>query len=366
MGKIIDLKDKLDINKNDLKEVTDCIRNGGVVIFPTETVYGIGANALNKEAVDKIFIAKGRPQDNPLIVHISDYSMLEDIVKIDKINSTEKSLMEAFWPGPFTIILPKKDILPDNVTAGLNTVGVRMPDNNIALEIIEAAGVPIAAPSANVSGKPSGTRIQDILDELSDKVDYIIDSGNSSIGIESTVVKVVGNKVKILRPGKVSKQDIEKVAENGNVEIDQKVFEKSSIDEKVESPGMKHRHYAPKCNCILVYSNDESKMIDRINNISVENVDNDADKICILGFLEHEIKLTEKLSQNIIFINLGSIDELNQISKNIFSALRQVDKLNCKLCIIEGVKKEGIGLGIMNRLIRACEYNYIEIDDTNK
>jgi L-threonylcarbamoyladenylate synthase len=365
MGKIIDLKNVNKICDSDIKKVVECIRSGGTVIFPTETVYGIGANALDKEAISKIFIAKGRPQDNPLIVHIANYNMLKDIVQMDKVTRVEKELMDAFWPGPFTIILPKKNVLPNNVTAGLDTVGVRMPDNVIALKLIELSGVCIAAPSANISGKPSGTKIEDILSELKDKVDYIIDAGNTDIGIESTVVKVIDGVVNILRPGKVTKEDIEKVVGKQNVRLDSKLFENSMPNEKVESPGMKHRHYAPNSKCVLVYSGNELNMIEKINKIVVENVDISSNKICILGFSEHKKLFCEKFEDIIEYIDIGSKNDLNEVSKRLFAALRQVDRIKCNLCIIEGVKKEGLGLGIMNRLIRACEYNYIEIGNEN-
>ncbi|MCX8074215.1 MAG: L-threonylcarbamoyladenylate synthase [Clostridia bacterium] len=336
-------------------ECCECIKNGGVVIFPTETVYGIGVNALDEKAVKKIFLVKGRPSDNPLIVHISNYDMLGQVCDIDKISIIERKLMDSFWPGPFTIILPKKDTISDLVTAGLDTVGVRMPNNHVALKLVENAGVPIAAPSANISGKPSGTTVEDIIDEIGDKVDYIIDAGMCDIGIESTVVKLIDNKIKILRPGKISKEDIENVIGEGNVFLDKKLFESVKKEEKVESPGMKHRHYAPNIKCILVYSNDEDKQIEEINKIIVDNVEK-YNNILVLGFKEHKKYFDESM-----FIDFGSKYDLSEISKNIFTALRRLDKLDCDLCIIEGVDKKGIGTGIMNRLIRACEYNYVEV-----
>lgn len=194
--KYLDLRNSFDYEKINI--ASEIIENGGIVLFPTETVYGIGANALNDNAVEKIFKAKGRAQDNPLILHISDMSMLDEIAT--NISELEYKLMDAFWPGPFTIILDKKEGIANTATCNGNTVGVRMPSNKIAHELIKRANCPIAAPSANISGKPSGTNIEDIFEELKDKVDYIIDNGECEIGIESTVVRVINDEVKILRP----------------------------------------------------------------------------------------------------------------------------------------------------------------------
>ena len=329
-----------------LKNAGNIIKNGGLVLFPTETVYGIGANGLDEEAVKKIFIAKGRPQDNPLILHISDMSMLENIA--DKISDLEYKLMESFWPGPFTIILSKKEIVPSRVTAGLDTVAVRMPSNEIARELIRYSDVPIAAPSANVSGRPSGTNVQDIFDELKDRVDYIIDGGDCEIGLESTVVRVVDGKPHILRPGKITKEEIEYVAQR--VEIDSHVMSVLKENEIVMSPGMKHRHYAPNTKCILVYSDDNQKLVNKINELSVEYTNS-----LIMSTTENKNKYNvEKI------IDIGSRNDLNEISKNIFTDLRKADSYNADIVIIEGVPTDGLGLAIMNRLVRACEYNFIK------
>lgn len=207
MGKIFDWKNG--INEYELQEVVSRIRSGDLVVFPTETVYGIGTIALDSLATSKIYTAKGRPSDNPLIVHVSDFDMLKKCTK--EISEIEEKLIKAFMPGPFTLILKKSDIIPNEVSANLDTVGIRMPSNKIANTIIRRASVPVAAPSANVSGRPSGTNISDIKKELLDKVSIMIDGGDSDIGLESTVVKVVDDIPVILRPGKISVEDIEKV-----------------------------------------------------------------------------------------------------------------------------------------------------------
>ena len=333
-------------NYEDLDKPAQIIKNGGLVLLPTETVYGIGANAFDDEAVKKIFIAKGRAQDNPLILHISDMEMLEEIA--ENISELEYKLMETFWPGPFTIILNKKPNIASQATCNGETVGVRMPSNRIAYELIKRANVPVAAPSANISGKPSGTNINDIIEELKDRVDYIINGGDSEIGLESTVVRVIDEEVKILRPGKITKEDIEKVTKY--VCVDKKVMEQINADETVLSPGMKYRHYAPKTHCKLVYGDNEQSVINEIKRLAAQN-----EKVIILSTTEH-IRNFEKYT----CIDIGSKNNLLEISHNLFSILRSVDKYNVDLAIIEGVKAEGLGLAIMNRVIRACEYDYIK------
>lgn len=335
--------------RNEIMEGAKIIKSGGIVLFPTETVYGIGANALNDEAVKKIFIAKGRAQDNPLILHISDMDMLDQIT--EDISEVEYKLMDAFWPGPFTIILNKKNGIANVATCGGDTVGVRMPSNKIAHDLIKESGVPIAAPSANISGKPSGTKLSDIIEELKDKVDYIIDGGETDIGIESTVVRVIDNNVKILRPGKITKEDIESII--SLVEIDKNVLNDVSCEEKVLSPGMKYRHYAPKTHCKLIYSKDYNKMKNAIYELANKEEKN---KVVILAFTE-DINFFDKFK----CIDIGSKNNLNEVSHKIFSSLRMIDKYNVNLAIIEGMELDGLGLAIMNRLIRACEHDYIEI-----
>ncbi len=327
-----------------INEASRAIRKGDLVLFPTETVYGIGANALDELAVSKIFKAKGRNSDNPLIVHISDTSMLEKLVT--NVGHIEKILMEKFWPGPLTIIFNKKDVVPNNVSANLDTVGIRMPSNPIALELIARANVPIAAPSANISGKPSGTIVEDIIEELDGKVDYIIDAGMTDIGVESTVVRVINDEVHILRPGKITKEDIEKIGIKTIVE--KHILEEIKDNETVMSPGMKYRHYAPNTKCVLVYSENEENLINKINEII-----KDQENCLIMCKSKNLIRYNAKNK-----IEMGN--SLEEISKNIFTILRKVDSYNVDLVVIEGVEKTELGLAIMNRLIRACEHNYIE------
>ncbi len=340
---------KENTNTEELKVVCNLIKNGEIVIFPTETVYGIGANAFDEKAVGKIFMAKGRPSDNPLIVHIADKKIIKEIAK--DISEVEQKLIDHFMPGPFTLILNKTDKIPDIVSAGLDTVAIRMPENVIARGIITFSGVPIVAPSANISGRPSGTTIEDIRKELEGKVSAIVDGGESQIGLESTVVKVIDEVPCILRPGKVTAEEIVSVI--GTVDFGNGIFAPVDEHEKVESPGVKHKHYAPETPAQILYSEDEQYLVFQMNHV-IKTYKGD---VVVLGFEEHRDKII--VSEN-RFICLGSANNLDEIAKNMYSALRKADKLKSQLILIEGVKKEGIGLAIMNRLLRSCGYNYIE------
>ena len=340
-SKYIDLKNSNEYEK--IKPAAESIKKGKLVLFPTETVYGIGANALDENAVKDIFVAKGRAQDNPLIVHISNMEMINDLAQ--NIGQIEHKLMENFWPGPLTIVLEKTLIIPKVITGGLDTVAIRMPSSDIARKLIEYSGLPIAAPSANISGKPSGTLIEDIIEELDGKVDYIIDSGKVDIGVESTVVRVVDNIVHILRPGKITPEDIKKLGLE--VFIEKQILGEYKKDEKVMSPGIKYKHYAPTTKCLLVYSKDEDRLVEKIN----EKIQGQtAVVIC---------KKANKEKYNAKYI-LDMGNTLEEMTSNIFTLLRKADKYNAQIIVIEGVEKEGLGLAVMNRLLRACSHNYIE------
>lgn len=338
--KLLDMKQN--INAQDITYAGNLIKDGKLVIFPTETVYGIGANGLNEDAVKSIFVAKGRAQDNPLILHISDIEMINNIAK--NVTDIEKKIIDIFFPGPLTIILERKETVPDVVTGGLDTVGIRMPSNKIANLLIKEAGVPIAAPSANISGKPSGTNVTDIINELGDKVSCIIDGGNTDIGIESTVIRVINNKVKILRPGKITIEDFQYY--DFEVLLDEHIFEAPKNNEKVLSPGMKYKHYAPEKECLLIYSKDNQKFIEKVKKLENE-------KNILVLCMENNTQYFKN------YISMGN--SLEEMSHNIFHILREVDKTNYDLIIIEGVSKNDLGIAIMNRLIRACSHNYIEL-----
>ncbi|MFA5658993.1 MAG: L-threonylcarbamoyladenylate synthase, partial [Oscillospiraceae bacterium] len=236
-----------DSTENNIKLCAELIKNGEVCAVPTETVYGLAGNALDPSAVERIFIAKGRPSDNPLIVHISDIEMLAELT--NEIPPLALRLAERFWPGPLTMIFKKSRLIPDETSAGLDTVGIRMPQHEAALNLIRACGLPLAGPSANSSGKPSPTSAKHVYDDLKGKIPAIIDGGECNIGVESTVISFENNGVRILRPGYVSAEALRGFSE---VFIDQGVFEKISNDKKVISPGMKYKHYSPKANVIIV------------------------------------------------------------------------------------------------------------------
>lgn len=343
MIKVFDWKKK--IVEEELDDVVRKLEDGEIIVFPTETVYGIGGNALDGEVAKKIYAAKGRPSDNPLIVHVSDLVMLEKCVS--NISEIERKLINDFMPGPFTLILNKANDIPMEVTANLDTVAIRMPSNQIANKIIEKLNKPIAAPSANISGKPSGTNIDDIKEELGERVYALIDGGNTDIGLESTVVKVIDGVPTILRPGAITADDIKNAV--GLVKIDEHVLNEVKDNEIVESPGMKHKHYSPNTECLLIDIREKDKRIEKINQLIDDNV-------CVIGFEKDRLFID---TNN--FLSMGNT--LDEMSKNIFRLLRKADKLNCKLIIIEGVSSEGLGLAVMNRLIRTCNYNVIGDND---
>lgn len=343
MIKVFDWKKK--IVEEELDDVVRKLEDGEIIVFPTETVYGIGGNALDGEVAKKIYAAKGRPSDNPLIVHVSDLVMLEKCVS--NISEIERKLINDFMPGPFTLILNKANDIPMEVTANLDTVAIRMPSNQIANKIIEKLNKPIAAPSANISGKPSGTNIDDIKEELGERVYALIDGGNTDIGLESTVVKVIDGVPTILRPGAITADDIKNTV--GLVKIDEHVLNEVKDNEIVESPGMKHKHYSPNTECLLIDIREKDKRIEKINQLIDDNV-------CVIGFEKDRLFID---TNN--FLSVGNT--LDEMSKNIFRLLRKADKLNCKLIIIEGVSSEGLGLAVMNRLIRTCNYNVIGDND---
>ena len=264
-----------------------------------------------------------------------------------KYGETEQKLIDAFWPGALTIIFARGKIIPKTVTAGLDTVAVRMPKDEIAKRLIEYAGVPVAAPSANISGRPSGTNIEDIKKELKNKVEYIIDEGPVEIGLESTVVKVEDNVVHILRPGNITKEQIEELGLE--VTIEKQVLGEHEEGEKVLSPGMKYKHYAPETKCVLVYSEDETKLVEEVSRLI-----NESNKEVLV------LAKDSNLEKYDVANKIGMGDSLEEIGRNIFTLLRKVDEYDVNLVLIEGVKPQGIGLAIMNRLIRACENNYIE------
>lgn len=332
-----------------IEEAAKTIEKGGIVAFPTETVYGLGADALNEDAVKKIFIAKGRPQDNPLIVHVNSKDISELVKEVPPI---AQELINKFWPGPLTIILEKKDIIPDVTSANLNTIGIRMPKSDIALKLIELSGRPIAAPSANISGRPSPTEVERCVEDLNGRVDYIIGGESSDIGVESTIVDCTVNPPLILRPGGVTLEMLREI--DSNIEIDKALKLKPSADLKPKAPGMKYRHYAPKASLKIIRGKNE-KTIEIIEKM-LENYIEKNNKVAILTTDEN----VNKFNKGEI-ISLGSEKDLTQIAKNLFEALRQCDDLGVQLILCQGFEEKGVGVAIMNRLNKAAGYDIIDV-----
>lgn len=334
------LNAKSDKENLDLQEAADIIKNDGLVVFPTETVYGLGANGLSPKAIRKIFEAKNRPQDNPLILHISDQEQVLDLVKA--IPPMAQDCMDMFWPGPLTLIFERSDLVPDEITAGLDTVAIRMPSNPIARKLIATAGVPIAAPSANLSGKPSPTRLSHVLMDMDGKVDLIIDGGETERGIESTVLDVSETPPMILRPGSITKEDLEVLL--GEVGQD-----KSTIDTEAgmvpKSPGQKYKHYAPKAEAIL-FAGDLENVAKEVN----RRIQEEHRKVAVLATTE-----TKDLYEGAdVLIDMGSREHLEEVAKNLYNSLRECDEQEVDIIFVEGFEFHDLGVGIMNRLLKAC------------
>ncbi len=331
-----------------LAEAGQHLRAGDVVGFPTETVYGLGANALDPAAVLRIFEAKGRPADNPLIVHITDYDQLSQVIDGD-MPETAKKLAAAYWPGPLTMLMKKAPFLPDCVTAGLPTVGVRMPSHPVARALIEAAQRPIAAPSANRSGRPSPTTAQHVFEDMDGRIPMILDGGSSQVGLESTVLDVTCEIPRILRPGGVTADQIAAIA--GAVEVDGAVMRPLAEGEKPRSPGMKYRHYAPNGE-LLIVRGEEKRVAEEICAM-YDAAKADGHSAVILA-LEGHISLYE----NRRVLSLGK-DE-SEMAANLFAVLRTADEIGADALFSEAIPAEGLGLAVMNRLGRAAGFRVID------
>ena len=344
MSKYFDFKNS--INENDLEIISKDLKDGKVVIFPTETVYGIGTNGLLSDSVKRIYEIKGRNFTNPINLLVKDITMIESICK--NISPIEYSLMNNFFPGPFTLILEKKDIVPDIVTAGNSTVGVRISSNIVVQKLLEYSNVPISAPSANISGKLSGTNVHSILNDFYNKVDYIIDCGDSDLGLESTIVKVIDNIPHILRPGNITAEQIKNVC--GKVVLDYNNL-----------PSKNLKHYQIDYNSILLYNDDITKLLAKVTELI-----NKSPNCVILTYSEHIGYYNDLINSNLNkynnlhIIDLGSIDNLEFVSKNMFEHFRKAENFNSDLILIEGVKNDGLGVSIMNRFMNICNNNFID------
>lgn len=326
-------------SKKIIAEAATVIRAGGLVVFPTETVYGLGANALDKKAVQKIFVAKNRPTDNPLIVHIAKIQDLDKLAV--NVPAYAKKLIGAFWPGPLTLVFYKKAAVPDVVTAKGPTVAVRMPKHSVALALIKAAGVPIAAPSANRAGRPSATSAEDAFIDLDgNKVEVILDAGKTRFGLESTVVDVSGIEPVILRPGAVTQEALERILKTP-------VRYASNLFGAVRSPGMKYRHYAPKAKVVIISYKAQTKMVAQ-ERLLIKRFQNQNQRVGILATLPKTVRRPK--ADAICFAGATQ----SSVAKNLFHCLRQLDRENIDIILAEGVLERDLGVAIMNRLNKAA------------
>ncbi len=335
-------------SKKEIQKAAEIIKRGGLVAFPRETIYGLGANALDPRAIRKIFKAKGRPLDNPLIIHIADYESIFKMAKREfSYAQITETLVKKFWPGPLTLILfKKKKIIPDEVTANLNIVALRMPKNKIALELIKMAEVPIAAPSANLAGRPSPTTAQHVFEDLRGKIDLILDGGSTEIGVESTILDLTIKPPLILRPGGISLEELKKVLPD--VKIDPNLLG-GKFKEKAKSPGMKYRHYAPKAPLILVNSSNLKERLKKIEEL-IDFYQKEKKEVGLM--ISQETK--NFLKRDNISLVVGSRKNLKEISHNLFAILRKFDRMKVDIILAETFSEKGIGCAIMHRLKRAA------------
>ncbi len=321
---------------NLIKEAADVIRNGGTVSFPTETVYGIGADAFNPSACAKIFRAKGRPVDNPLIVHIAKFAQLDEVAR--EVTGDFLKKAKILWPGPMTFILKKNKKVPDEVTAGLDTVAVRMPAHPIALRLIEQSGTPIAAPSANRSTRPSATKARHVVDDLDGKVDMIIDGGDTAFGLESTIVNMTVIPPMLLRPGAFTLEELERYL--GKIDAPGLRTQVKKIGPPI-APGMKYRHYAPDKMVLAV--NGKELLVEAAEAISKEG------RVVVLCSNE----MAGKMRKDVRVIKLGSEANLYEITKNLFDSFRRLDKMDIDTALVQTFPERGIGLALMDRIVKA-------------
>ena len=332
-------------NDEEIKEACEILKRNGLVAFPTETVYGLGGDAMHKEASAKIYAAKGRPSDNPLIIHIADEDNLKDIAR--EVSDTAVKLMEAFWPGPMTLIFKKKDNVPVSTTGGLDTVAVRMPSHPVARELIRQSGVYIAAPSANTSGRPSPTKAEHVIEDLSGKIDMIIDGGVVGIGLESTIVDVSENIPVILRPGYITKKMLEDIV--GEVKVDPAIVgdaPKKNIVAK--APGMKYRHYAPKGQMTIVEGDIEA-VSSKINELVKERLDEGC-KVAVIA--------TDETKERYKY---GMIKSIGSIAAGLYDILRDMDHIGAQYIFAESFSDDRLGGAIMNRMIKAAGHHLIHV-----
>ncbi len=331
------------------------LKKGGLVAFPTETVYGLGGDALDSSASGKIYSAKGRPSDNPLIVHIAD---VNDLYKLScDVNESALKLAKTFWPGPLTMILKKSEIVPYSITGGLETVAIRMPSHPVASELIRRSGLFIAAPSANTSGKPSPTKAEHVINDLSGKIDMIIEDDTVDIGVESTIIDLSEDVPSILRPGYITQKMLES-ALGVEVTIDPAIEGTIQKDVVPKAPGMKYKHYSPDANVVIVTGSTQA-VINKINELAQEKLGK-GERVGIMATQEN----STKYSCGIIKV-MGSSDDEASIARNLFAALRDFDKIGVKYVYSESFPTNNVGKAVMNRLVKAAGHTIINADEIN-
>ncbi|WP_087037479.1 L-threonylcarbamoyladenylate synthase [Thermococcus litoralis] len=331
------------INWEKIKIAARFIREGKLVAFPTETVYGLGADALNENAVKRIFEAKGRPPDNPLIIHIAEFDQVYELAR--EVPEKAKMLAEKFWPGPLTIVLPKGDKVPYATTGGLETVAIRMPAHEIALALIKTSKRPIAAPSANISGKPSPTLAEHVADDFYGRIECIIDGGETKIGVESTVIDLTTEPPMLLRPGGLPLEEIERVI--GKIKIHPAV--KGKPVKLAKAPGMKYKHYAPEAQ-VIVIEGERKRVKEKIKEL-VKEYKAQGMKVGVMA--------TGDFYEADAYFNIGESE--GEIARNLFKALRELDKSGVDIILAEGIEERGLGLAVMNRLKKAAGYRVIRV-----
>lgn len=350
---------KVDTSKPDwdkqLDHAAQVLRDGGLVAFPTETVYGLGANALDQSAIEGIYRAKGRPSDNPLIVHIAETDALKELTS--DIPGMAPKLIEACWPGPLTLLMPKSDRIPAIVTAGLGTVGIRMPANPIALELIRKSGVPVAAPSANSSGRPSPTLAKHVIEDLSSKVDVIIDGGHTKVGVESTVLDITVDPPMILRPGGITYEKLTEIL--GLVRFDPAISSDNKTSAPPKAPGMKYRHYAPKASMLLIQGQPERVAGEIGKRAEVYN--REGTLVGILTTDETASLYDPSLFTYCKILSLGSRLNPESLAANLFKCLREFDENRTGVIMAESLETDGIGQAVMNRMLKAAGGNIIKV-----
>ena len=346
--KVIKIKDKTRPEDGELLEAAEILRSGGLVAFPTETVYGLGANALDEAAAKKIYAAKGRPSDNPLIAHISSMEELPALVR--EIPEAGRKLAEKYWPGPLTMIFPKKDVVPYGTTGGLDTVAVRMPSDPVANRLIKLAGIPVAAPSANTSGRPSPTRAEHVIEDMDGKIEMILDGGQVGIGVESTIVDVSGPVPTLLRPGAVTLEMLRETL--GQVEVDPAVTRLMGAGEQPKAPGMKYRHYAPKAP-VTVVAGEPKKAAEYI-------AAHAAPEDGVICFDEFKDLFTRDCETRSV-MDLGPAGDKGEQARHIFDALRAFDHTAVTAIWAQCPDTDGIGLAIANRLNKAAGFHIIRV-----